>query len=460
MNGTNNTQYAPQDLAALQGLTYYDATIFGILIAVNIVFLILCVLFRNKEPIKSRGIVPPFALTLLLIANGTRLLIDFTPILAYPLVPVQLFSLGLAWGTVILAWIRYTMKQKIENLKKIQETTSSIRMHKWLQFGVSNWGLLIGFFVLGIPILIITGSIYISIFVTKTAGITITVMIIVFIVVEVFCSASLIIIDLALDVYKHGWFNGTYTERDPLNFKVDGVFLLICCFADALYLAFNQAGIGVYMTSGFSVTYVGVYAPTYFLEHIMRILLLLASGGSCLVVLTKRKVFSKRYPEVTQNQLLTSVLANTNCRADFRIFCEREFSVENFIAYESIEKLKTIQGQEKVDYGITIFQTFVQDDYGILQVNVSQSVRDELSQVLEMGVYNLSIDLSPMDEAFAKFELEVFNNLKDTFSRYVGKQSVSYQRARRLGVLKIFDTKSDDSTIVSVEATPVDVSTV
>jgi hypothetical protein len=352
------------------------------------------------------------------------------------------------------------MKQKIENLKKIQETTSSIRMHKWLQFGVSNWGLLIGFFVLGIPILIITGSIYISIFVTKTAGITITVMIIVFIVVEVFCSASLIIIDLALDVYKHGWFNGTYTERDPLNFKVDGVFLLICCFADALYLAFNQAGIGVYMTSGFSVTYVGVYAPTYFLEHIMRILLLLASGGSCLVVLTKRKVFSKRYPEVTQNQLLTSVLANTNCRADFRIFCEREFSVENFIAYESIEKLKTIQGQEKVDYGITIFQTFVQDDYGILQVNVSQSVRDELSQVLEMGVYNLSIDLSPMDEAFAKFELEVFNNLKDTFSRYVGKQSVSYQRARRLGVLKIFDTKSDDSTIVSVEATPVDVSTV
>ncbi len=270
MNVTNGT-YPLYDLQALysyQCLGYLDTAFLSEIIAVNVVLLVLSIVFFRKEPLKSRGIIPQFALTLLLISNCVRIATNFTALyITLAMVPIQIGALTMVWIPAITQWIRYLVKQHREYNK--QNNSNQTLIQKIIHFVfVSNAGLFLFLLFCTFCVLLIMMGLWLSYFVTFSFSVAVVAILIVLVVGEILLSAFLIITDLLVDVYRYGLFSGTYTLRDPLAFRKDGIFLLVCCVTSAVYMIFSNLYQSYIPVEGISQRVVGLYAPIVFLEHI------------------------------------------------------------------------------------------------------------------------------------------------------------------------------------------------
>jgi hypothetical protein len=279
MSNTTNTSFYVYDLKAIsdyKSLGYYDTSMLCLLTAVNAVLLVLSIVFFRLEPLKSRGIIPQFSLLLSLIANVIRIASNFTTqriILA--LVPIQVGAMNMVWVPAILQYMRYLIKQRIEYNKQNGTYKPSV-LQKIVNFVfVSNIGLGISLAIHTFCMLIIMMGIWLSYFVTNTFSLSILVILVVLIVLQIAFATTLIIADLIIDVWRFGFFSGTYTRRDPLAFRHDGIYLFICCILSAIYVIFSNVGQLYITTEGLTSRSVGIVAPTFFLEHVSIFLIIL-----------------------------------------------------------------------------------------------------------------------------------------------------------------------------------------
>jgi hypothetical protein len=279
MNNTTNTSFYVYDLKAIsdyKNLGYYDTSMLCLLTAVNAVLLVLSIVFFRLEPLKSRGIIPQFSLLLSLIANIIRIASNFTTQqILLALVPIQVGAMNMVWVPAILQYMRYLIKQRIEYNKQNGTYKPSL-LQKIVNFVfVSNIGLGISLAIHTFCMLIIMMGIWLSYFVTNTFSLSILVILVVLIVLQIAFATTLIIADLIIDVWRFGFFSGTYTRRDPLAFRHDGIYLFICCVLSAIYVIFSNVSQLYITTEGLTSRSVGIVAPTFFLEHVSIFLTIL-----------------------------------------------------------------------------------------------------------------------------------------------------------------------------------------
>src|SRR3989338_2444320 len=120
-NGTNGTVpvYDLKAISDYQSLNYTSTALICELLAINAVLLVLSIVFFRVEPLKSRGVIPQFALLLSLIANVIRIAANFTTLqITLALVPIQIGALNLVWVPAIMQYFRYLIKQRIEYNKQ------------------------------------------------------------------------------------------------------------------------------------------------------------------------------------------------------------------------------------------------------------------------------------------------------------------------------------------------------
>jgi hypothetical protein len=435
MSTTNYT--LPDGLEALVAINYTDASLNSEIIIVTLVLFILSIVLRNYEPLKSRGIIPPIALFIMLVSNATRLAIPFTSALdTAAIVPIQIASLTMVWGTIIITNLRYMVKIRLESLKQ-SEDLSTRTVFKFANLAVSNWGMLMGMLVLLVIMFFIVLGLYLSIFVTNTFAVSVVAIIITILVIEIVLVVSLVILGLIIDVISYGLCTGTYTLRDPLFFKVDGLFLLCTCIASAVYMVFNLVSQNVAQTQGVTKTYSGLWAACILLEHIERWTIVLASGGSCIAVVAIRAIsrcFSKNKDEkLTRSELMLKILRDQTGKRALIKYCEAEFSVENCRAFEDLDRFKEIKiVEEKIKFARYMQKMYVSDGKSLLQVNLSQQCKNQVNRDLENAESNPSI----LENMFSDFEIEVRGNLVDTFGRFlISEAYLLYQRKAQISAI-------------------------
>jgi hypothetical protein len=405
------------------------------IVTVNIVCLVLSFVLHKHEPLKSRGIIPQFALSILLIANCVRLASIFTPLdVTYGLVPVQVFALTIVWGTIIMIYIRYMVKQHLERVK-ITQTNTTVNTAQRIHFMfVSNTGMVIYFLVLCFCMGIVAMGLWLSLFVTQVFLMASVVINIVFSAIEIGLSLVLIGVDLVVDIVRHGWFTGAYTLRDPLNYRVDGIFLLVCCLSSACYVAIIQVAYTIIARTGYiTESYNGLIATTVICEHIERWCLISLSGGSCIILIIKREITKRivkptsQEAELTYPELLHKIWYNPDGKRAIENYSQAEFSIENCFAYEAIAKYKeTKDNEEKLKMASLIYTTYI-DGNGSLQVNISVHCKKSVAENIERAKSDVGI----LECLFNEFEAEVRGNLLDTFSRFVFSEHYSKYRKGR-----------------------------
>jgi hypothetical protein len=269
-NTTNGTVYDAQAEYNYQCLMYLDTAFFVEIVCANLIFLLLSIVFIKVEPLKSRGIIPQFALVILLISNSNRIAINFVSSFnTLALTPISVGCLALVWIAAVTQCFRYLIKQRREYRK--QHTSNGTVIHKIFNFlFVSNVGLFLclGFCV--ICLLIIMAGLWISLFITYTFTNAILAILIPMIIGMFFFSLLLVLVDVIVDVYRYGFFAGTYTLRDPLAFRLNGVMLLICVVMCAIYLVFSNISASFKASEGITQRVVAISAPVIFIEHVSR----------------------------------------------------------------------------------------------------------------------------------------------------------------------------------------------
>jgi hypothetical protein len=277
-NATNRT-FPVFDLKAIsdyQNVKHSQTAIFSELIAFNVVMLVLSLVFCRVEPLKSRGIIPPCSLFLSLTALCIRLSANFTVTqTTLDLVPIQMGAMNMVWVTAIIQYFRYLIKQRIEHNKQ-NGTYKRNLFQKVINFiFVSNIGLAISLGIYVFCILMLMAGTWISLYATKTFYTAIIYILVILVVLQIVTASSLVIVDLIIDTWRFGVFSGTYSRRDPLVFRLDGIFILVVCFCSASYTIFSQVSQAYMVSEGLTSRSVGLWAPLGYIDYVRCVAMLL-----------------------------------------------------------------------------------------------------------------------------------------------------------------------------------------
>jgi hypothetical protein len=261
-------------------------------------------------------------------------------------------------------------------------------------------------------------GLWLSIFVTFTFSNAITVVTLTLLFVTVTTILVAVGADIIFDITKHHNCTGTFTDRDVLNYRVDSIILFTVCCANLIYIILYLISQSILSTEGLHAKYVGVYAPMLFLDNYARWMLIMGCGGSCIVVVIYRMilgVLKRRSGTLSKHELFQKTITSSSGSKALEKYCEAEFSVENFRAYEDIQLYKSLKDPvEKLSLARNMYALYVQDGYSLLQVNLSQKCRKTLEDYMQQAANGANV----LDVMFADFEFEVTANLQDTFNRF------------------------------------------
>ena len=83
---------------------------------------------------------------------------------------------------------------------------------------------------------------------------------------------------------------------------------------------------------------------------------------------------------------MTEILKNPEYLKEFTKFCEREYSLENLLAYLEIQAFK----QQKKE-PIVIFETFFSGSSALFEVNIQMSVSNAIKNKLDKNEFDLTL---------------------------------------------------------------------
>jgi hypothetical protein len=311
-------------------------------------------------------------------------------------------------------YLQYQVR-KYANAAKMQITGAKSRGVKIAETLVSNLFFVIFLLSLIVIMTAIMGALNAVYFVTGQS-ILIAGYIVAIVMSSIFITIIVIagLIDFILDVKEHGFWTGFLTSRDPLNYRVDFLWILVCTLGAIVFLVMVLA----VPSNNVVINWLALIPEFFFRGGMM-----MAGSVMCLIVLARRKILQflkkkeNRELGLSKTEKLMRVLCDEKMKIEFEKYCNAEFSTENILAYnELIRFLDCTTRREKLILLQGIYDTFVQQN-SVNEVNLPEHVRQNLKQVLE-HVDSLSEgqDINVLAE---KLMQEIKQNLTDTFSRFM-----------------------------------------
>jgi hypothetical protein len=231
--------------------------------------------------------------------------------------------------------------------------------------------------------------------------------------------AIVVLIDVIVDVKKNGWWTGYISARDPLNFRVDFIWISLVVVFVVIYSI-------IYLLSNGNLA-LNIIAAI--VELGFRLSLIMAGGLSCILVIFKRFLLrrtAEQQPENPMEQLLKLLESTSKKKQMFLNYCNSEFSSENIFAYQDIVLYKEIRDRnERIQACKDMYEKYLRSR-AVNEVNVPQKVRANLTKAIDS--INDETSDSDLPNIFQEFDREVKINLLDTFSRF--KLSNQYRKAR------------------------------
>jgi hypothetical protein len=249
------------------------------------------------------------------------------------------------------------------------------------------------------------------------------------------------LIDVILDVKRKGCFTGYITIRDPLNFRMDFLFIILQVVFVLCYSLMSL--IGTTTPSLVPPILRGVF------ELLFRTCFVIAGGLGCVCVILRRACLGLQQPKEeasSRADQLQYCLSDEKRSAMFAEYCRSEFSSENLLAYYEIKLFSSnTSHEEKVECARRIYSVFIAPN-SLNEVNMSTAVRNEIHKKMEKLNGSEEESKSVINEIFIDFEKEVRINLIDTFARF--QLSSQYRKVRRRSSFETILEGKEVSTFV------------
>jgi hypothetical protein len=450
MNVTNST------VAAWSDIRYFTVATNSFICALALLTLFFIILFRNYEPVKTRRSII-FMVQLVIIAVSAKnigcydLDVYGTAIAS----SVELLLLTMMFFCLSFQCVKFIVLQRVTEAKNAAHVADLTRATKRVRIAnimTSVWVFMALFTILlleqfGIvtaldwhyvhrPDLLKTidnfgfasGLTHLVIFITPI-GIT-------------------MLIDIILDIRRRGFCTGYITIRDPLNFRMDFIFICLEVIFVVIYSIMTLLSQSAAPENMLAILIVrGVF------DLLFRICMVIAGGLGCVCVILRRLCLGLQQPKeesASRADQLQYVLADDKRSAMFAEYCRSEFSSENLLAFYEIRIFSTLTDQEqRLISARRIHELFVAAG-SLNEVNMPQTIRIDVHKKIEK--LNHCSSAEEIDQIlagiFVDFEKEVRINLTDTFTRF--QLSSQYRRARR---------RSSFETILEGKDIPMDVLT-
>jgi hypothetical protein len=317
---------------------------------IRIVTIILLLLWRKKQPLRTRHPIPILLILVEMLLYEPSSIIDLVRFMV-DTGGAALFSDTLRFTTLVALhyvvlnlFVRYYIIKNLNRLKiniSTQNTNniSKIR-YQFYKFITSQLALYLGLFI------IIAEQLAICILLASLSGVgsipsatallaeiiqgsahmgVLGVIILLFILWEV------------IPAVRERGMKGVLSYNDPLNIRLDSVFFILA-------VLFGMAGAACFVTQQqlpYSDKTNVLKAVLFFfftvLLILMNVFLLLASGLSCILLILKRDYFSKEKAlQVDEENEMEKVLNDSTGRKLFEKYCDMEFSSENYLALVSL----------------------------------------------------------------------------------------------------------------------------
>jgi hypothetical protein len=373
----------------------------------------LCILLMNKQPMKSRGVLPIvacFCQICMLLSDLFVLIVDYEFNEKYGCFfyrYIYIVFLNVNMFLIPIQMFRYLLISTVNDKKKI--------LSKKIVDGEDCYSMSYLFFILKIMI-----KPLFSVF-------------IIFLTIVVTCTISTIIFasnnfqcDNSEDIFGHIsvylisaigillfiviWVNKIVKKKwdiyDRFYYEIElCLFLpLIICTTILINILLYTIQYNVYM---------------YVVLNTVNIWLFFIYQVGFVFVLTLCQLFKKK----TNSNVLEEIFKDKIKYDMFYIFTEKEFSIENILSYNDICKYKTIvDEEEKLHIAKNIYNLYFNGNNSNMEVNVARSLTLEIKNKINNN--QLSIDL------FSGVEKTIMTNLSDTYSRFsYSKEYVEHMKS-------------------------------
>lgn len=394
---------------------------------------ILCIWKRDKQPLKSRGLIPymilaaeTLSLTTLIVHNTSlyqhydqywlsRRIMCF--IIQFFVMPAYMTMFTM----VMLQTIRYIAITNINSIKnsvlefdesKDEEVKDDNMRRRFKIFKrlTSNW-------MIGVLVLIQWTVWYVFdliIFATRSGFNgncdinTPTFSLWMAMAATLFILAVLVVIvDYAVNIKnKTVSWKSYLTRGDPLLFRIEFIvfFLVVCIMVVLLALAIITSGFSSNRLANFDIHYITL---------VSGILFLMVEPGIVLIATFKREwdtTRGKKSKETGQEDLVDKLMHNKQLKALFKEFAKREWSQENVSLWSEIGKYEKAKGNDKKKKAIAlkIYNMYLSPD-SYCEVNTTGTIKDDVKKAIESDKYD--------DDLFVPLKDDVKVNLIDTYSR-------------------------------------------
>lgn len=374
----------------------------------------LCIFFVKRQPLKSRGVIPFVALIshfIYYLCQIPYFIFSLEWRISYLcyIFLIQYAALQSSYILIPVTFFRYLMiinlnKQKI-NLSKSSDFPFMLRVLNFLVRRPVSILFSALYFIICISIqLIIAGK---NQFRCTLEFYSITNII--------FSSFTLFIISIILllqiyDVYKQ-WnkfiycqFSKLFVSGDPFFFRFEqiSIFLLIPLFSMANFARFSNI-------------------TNMIINSIIYYWLLFIQVGFVLTITIFRTLKNCRKKkrngrELLGNKEVDNIMNNPELREIFLKFSKGEWSAENVILWENLQKFKQIiDPVKKIQFVKYIYNDFLTPN-APFEVNILESTKEQIYDDIEKQNIH--------EEIFNQIEIEIYMNLMDILQRF--KETNSY----------------------------------
>jgi hypothetical protein len=353
---------------------------------------------------------------------------------------LQLITLTMVYFTLALLYIKYIFKTQLNDLKEAGTTELTPRM-RWAKRLTTPLAQIIMIVVLLIEQCVLYGILLLIEHVGKK--LTYSNAYIAFAFFAAFhaglcCLAILaaVIYDLAHDYKKQGGLSiRFFTERDPLNYRIDAILLFIqvpIALICVGYILLKQYFYGTAAGATFAILHIAT-------DVIWRGCFIVAAGFSCIITIVWRLMYQvlivnqqNKKKGKTKQELMQKFLERKSSRKIFSDYCQREFSTENLSAWDDIEKYLDIKDPtQKLVECKRIYEIYVNSGDSTLEVNIPTWCRQNVVNNLMIAEKEPAV----LDTIYDEFQREVLQNLLDTFSRF-SMTSAYTKKERRFSLVE------------------------
>jgi hypothetical protein len=405
----------------------YEAAFFTSL-AVSLTLFLLCMLFRNEQPLKSRGIIP-FAILfnyyVLVLSFFSKFYLTRETRMTYFCIIQdngRIPSIMILSTLLFFDYLRVVLILALNRNKTyIRHSDSSflIKMIKFMKFMNSDFSVVAIIIFFHIFVQIIEGFIFlissfqcndISTFVEGFLGLYIFACIVGVIII--------LFVDVALsfkNLIKCKW-REVLLKDDPFYFRIQqmiGLFAIFLMSIAGVILLFPAL-----LASIFDKNLINwVYFGSLFVSSIFNYIFLFYVVVITLLITIFKKFYSKIFKSSQEmdvedtDSLLSYCLTNKDVSELFKAFCDSEWSSENYLLYFDIQQYKELPTDQRKEFSLKLFNLYLNGASSDLEVNVTQKECEILKK-------NIDSDLLT-DDLFSLIEKAIESNMKDTLKRFI-----------------------------------------